>query len=79
MPALRTKEDVDNDLHREHLIRRRAHAEMNSLTDRLTTLRRTYADAGRRIEALLDERNRVTSRCPDTPGDLDKKRGRRGL
>lgn len=66
----RTVAQVDAALHLQRDDRRRLRADIDSLTQKLGALRGSYTRAGRRIEELLDERNEITGRCPDSPEQL---------
>jgi hypothetical protein len=72
----RTVEQVDAALCVQRDERRRLSADIDSLSQKLGALRGSYTRAGRRIEALLDERNDITGRCPDTPEQLNPPGGR---
>lgn len=71
MPATRSTDQIDHDLHVQRNMRQALQQQIDSTTIRLRALRADYAKTGPAIERLLDERNLATHICPDTPAELD--------
>lgn len=72
MPTPRTTSEVDTAIAVQQDSRRRQLNRIQELLQVVADLRGDYARAGRRIDALLEEREALMhAACPDSPAGLD--------